>query len=260
MTGKTKAAMFGRSFFLQTLWSPAGMQNLGLLFGLEPALKEIYPDDRERREAGMRHLSYFNTNPYMSGFVLGFVARLEEFRRDAGDPEDAERAETRIETLKKAIGASLAAIGDASIWGTLQPACAAAAFLAATLSWLYDFKFAALGCALGYLALFNAPTLWLRWRGLTMGHSLGESLPAALQEWGWQRKARWIRRVGFACALAAPAVLLIREAGFIGWRAALPAAALAAFVGLRRAGWSSPAVYASCLLAAAGWRGVSALL
>jgi len=205
----------------------------------------------------MRHLSYFNTNPYMGGFILGFVARLEETRAAAEDPE---RVESRIETLKKAMGAALAAVGDASIWGSLQPACAGVAALAAVVSWSFDLKGAAAGCALLYLALFNAPTLWLRWRGIELGHSLGEGLPSALQEWRWQRKARWTRFVGLACAAGAPLLLISREAGFMGWKAALPVAALVCFAALRRAGISSVAVYGLCLLAAFGWRGVSAIL
>ncbi|PIP84822.1 MAG: hypothetical protein CO113_04020 [Elusimicrobia bacterium CG_4_9_14_3_um_filter_62_55] len=257
MNPGTRAAMFGRSFFLQALWSPAGMQNLGLLFALEPALKEIYPQEQERRRAGLRHMGYFNTNPYMSGFVLGVVARLEKSLCGCADPE---RAEERLDALKKAMGAALAAVGDAAVWGALQPACAAAAVLAATVSWLFDFKFAALACALGYLALFNAPTLWLRWKGLSLGYDLGENLPAALQEWNWRRTVLRIRLAGFLCAAAAPALLLVREAGFVGWRSALAAAAFGAFFALRRAGWSSPAVYASCVTAAFGFRGVLALL
>ena len=187
---------------------------------------------------------------------------LEEFRQETEQYSamHLDSGDYLRNALKKAMGAALAAVGDAAVWGALQPACAAAAVLAATVSWLFDFKFAALACALGYLALFNAPTLWLRWKGLSLGYDLGENLPAALQEWNWRRTVLRIRLAGFLCAAAAPALLLVREAGFVGWRSALAAAAFGAFFALRRAGWSSPAVYASCVTAAFGFRGVLALL
>lgn len=234
---------------MQALWSPATMQNLGLLYALEPALDRLYPKLDERRDAAMRHLSYFNTNPYMAGFVCGFVARLEE----TAD-------EDRIEKLKKAMGAALAAVGDASVWGSLQPACAGFAFLAAVAAWSFDFQHAALVCSLMYLLLFNAPTLWMRWRGIALGYDLGETLPVVMQEWRWQEKARWVRYGGLACALAAPLYLIVREIGFVGPRAIFPAAGIAAVVLLRRWGFSSLSIYGLCLFAALGWRGVSSLL
>jgi len=230
---------------MQALWSPATMQNLGLLYALEPALKRTYSTVEERRDAAMRHLSYFNTNPYMGGFVLGFVARLEESSDDS-----------RIEKLKKAMGAALAAVGDASVWGSLQPACAGFAALAAVIAWSMDFAWAALVCAVLYLLLFNIPTLWIRWRGISMGYELGETLPIALQEWHWQNKARWIRRAGLACAVLAPAYLIVRESRFIGAYALIPAVAILAVVVLRRRGFSSAALYGLCFAAAVGFQGV----
>ncbi len=225
------------------------MQNLGLLYALEPALDQIYTDDQERRDAEMRHLSFFNTNPYMAGFVLGFVARLEETSDDA-----------RVEKLKKAMGAAFAAVGDASVWGSLQPACAAFAALAAVAAWSVNLGGAALICSLLYLFLFNAPTLWMRWHGIALGYEKGEGLPLALQEWRWQEKARWVRRAGLACALAAPLYLLIREAGFVGVGPVVPAMAIGAVVVLRRLEFSSAALFGLCVMGAIGWRGVTALL
>jgi mannose/fructose/N-acetylgalactosamine-specific phosphotransferase system component IID len=249
MDARVRTKMFGRSFLMQALWSPAGMQNLGLLYGLEPQLRRLYPSERDRREAQMRHLSYFNTNPYLSGFVLGLVARLEE------SPNDS-----RIETLKKATGAALGAVGDASVWGALQPACAALAACFSAFAWLRGWTGAAFVCAGLYLAAFNIPTLWMRWRGLGLGYEHGESFPVAMQEWRWRDKARWLRRAGILLAVAGPAALIVREAGFTGAQALFPAAAIVSFVWLGIRGFSGAALYGLVLAAALGYRAVAAVL
>ena len=111
MDRKLQSRIFGRSLLLQAWWSFRSMQNLGFLFAFEPWLEKIYSDPPTRRAAAARHLEFFNTQPYMSGLILGVVGGLEE--RLAGMPEQDRRpAEKRLSALKKILAETLAAIGD----------------------------------------------------------------------------------------------------------------------------------------------------
>ena len=70
--------VFVRSLFLQASWNPQGMQNLGLAYALFPALTELYPDPPAQLAALRRHLTFFNTHPYVAAAILGGVIYHEE--------------------------------------------------------------------------------------------------------------------------------------------------------------------------------------
>ncbi|MBI2361899.1 MAG: PTS system mannose/fructose/sorbose family transporter subunit IID, partial [Elusimicrobia bacterium] len=72
------SAIMRRGLLLQAGWNFEGMQNLGFLYAIEPGLARIHHDPEERRRAMMRHLGFFNTQPYMAGFAVGACMALEE--------------------------------------------------------------------------------------------------------------------------------------------------------------------------------------
>ncbi|HBL17680.1 MAG: hypothetical protein A2X36_07700 [Elusimicrobia bacterium GWA2_69_24] len=213
-----QTSVFVRSMLLQSCWNFSGMQNAGFLYALDPVLRRAYPDPAALRTAERRHLCFFNTNPYMAGFVLGAVGAMEE--RSAGLPA-AERpaAELRIEAVKKMMASSVAALGDALFWGGLKPFCAVAAMLAWLVLWTLETPHALAASAVLYLALYNAPALWLRWRGIAMGYSLQENLPAGFKGLRLQDRTRWIRAAGAAAAvlLVAALILVPPFGGTLGW-------------------------------------------
>ncbi len=53
-----------RSFFLQSSWNYRGMMSMGFLYAIGPALDQIHQTPPAREDAYLRHLEYFNTNPY----------------------------------------------------------------------------------------------------------------------------------------------------------------------------------------------------
>src|SRR5262249_21391788 len=73
LPASVKARVLLRSLLLQASWNPKGMQNLGLVYALYPALERLYPDPEKRREAVQRHLSFFNTHPYVAAAIVGGV-------------------------------------------------------------------------------------------------------------------------------------------------------------------------------------------
>lgn len=234
---------FVRSHFLQAGWSFEGMQALGLAYSLEPFLGG--------GKALIRHLSYFNTQPHMAGFVIGAVGALERVSAD----------ERRIETLKRGLGASLAGIGDPLVWGALRPAAAALALLAGVLlerpGWAH-FKGAWLAAATLFLVAFNIPATALRWRGLRTGFALGEGVVREIKRVHWRILIRELRWTGLVMT-AALATIMTYDA----WRAGTGAAALAGMglaggLGLKAAGASLPQAYgvllaAGLMMVAAGW-------
>ncbi|MFH1725174.1 MAG: PTS system mannose/fructose/sorbose family transporter subunit IID [Elusimicrobiota bacterium] len=250
MERRLQMSMFARSLLLQSCWNYEGMQNLGFLFGMDPLLRRVYPDREAYRSAALRHLGFFNTHPYMVGFVLGAVGALEE-RRSGLPQEKRGAADSRIEKVKSVLGAALAAIGDAFFWGALKPACAAVTMLVWAALWTFDVPHPVFWGAFVYLALYNAPALWVRWNGIRMGYALQQRLPIVLKRLRWQQKARWVRRVGLAsAALAAAGALVVPPWG--GTASLWSVGILAAALGLRACGIPTLKTYAAAAALGAG--------
>ena len=95
------------------------MQNLGLAWAVYPALCWLYPAKEARQAAVLRHLSPFNTHPYVAAAIVGGVLFHEE--RIARGEEGPER----VEAFKRALMGPLAALGDGFFWLSLKPAVGA---------------------------------------------------------------------------------------------------------------------------------------
>lgn len=199
------AAMFFRSFFIQAGWNYERFQNLGFLFGLQPALRVIYPEREKLKAAMLRHMGIFNTQPYMVNFVLGNVARMEA---EAGKGE----ALKSMPGVKQALASSFASIGDRVFWGRLKPMTTQVCLLVWTMGgfcgWLFTgapaqpplwLLFAGpLAGILGYSAVAVA----LRWRGLVKGYACGGTASCGLDAINWPRLIRVLSAVGFALSIA----------------------------------------------------------
>ena len=158
-----------RSFLLQALWHPERMQGHGFAYALRPVARLVAGREGENRWLA-RHLGYFNTNPALVGCALGVVSRLETDSR-AQDQATA----IRLDHLKMALGAGLAAVGDSLFWSTLRP-------LAAVLGILWFLEGSAYG-PLIFLLLYNSFHVYVRFRGVFVGNRAGLS-----------EVNRWLRR------------------------------------------------------------------
>lgn len=160
-------AMF-RSFLLQASWNYEGLQNIGFLFVMAPALRWLYAgDDLERAFA--RHLEKFNTHPYLAGPILGVSLALEEKNR-AG-----EEGLVGTERFKEVTMSPYGAMGDSFFWGALRP-------LAAVVS-LYFALRGSLLAPLVFLLLFNLPHLWCRVLWFWQGYREGLSMVQVIERW-----------------------------------------------------------------------------
>lgn len=149
--------LFFRSFLLQASWNFEQMQGLGALFVLSPLLRKLYHGE-ELQQACARHLSYFNTHPFIAPLILSGVAQLEV--NGAGNEE--------IEEFRQLLMAPCAAMGDAFFWGGVRPFAAVVAMCLA----LYG----SLLAPVILLVIFNLPHLLVRIVGFSKGCELAEGV------------------------------------------------------------------------------------
>ncbi len=113
----TRKAVCNRHQYLQGSWNYERMQNGGWCFAMIPAIKALYPDDKEQQaEALKRHLEFYNTHPYVSAPVIGVTLAMEEQRAN-GEPID----DTAIQGVKVGMMGPLAGVGDPVFWFTIRP-------------------------------------------------------------------------------------------------------------------------------------------
>lgn len=148
--------IFGRSFFLETLWNYEKMQNIGFLFCIYPALERLYPDSGQLKQAVSRHLGRVNTHPAMGPLLAGITARLE-----------AEMEPSAVVSYRQLVMAALAAQGDRIFWSHLKPLAAVCGVLL-TLGFFGSM----IGSAV-FLFLYNLPGLLVRTAGFHRGWSQG---------------------------------------------------------------------------------------
>ena len=196
VSGYTRWRVFYRSLFIQAGFNSEGLQSLGLLYALYPALIELYPDPTQQQEAARRHLSTFNTHPYVAAAIIGGVLFHEQ--RIATGEEDPEQ----VTQFKSALMGPLAAMGDAFFWNSLKPACGAVAV--ASIPWL------GAGAAGLFLVLYNLVHLtaraYLFGLGVRRGEAMMDDLARLDVPW-WSER---LRQVAAACAGGLAAFLAIQ--------------------------------------------------
>lgn len=229
-------AMFLRSLLIQAGWNYERSQNMGFAFSLLPALRKIYPEPGVLKAAVLRHLELFNTQPYMAGFILGNMARMEESL--AARPGDA-ALEKNMRDIKQALASSFASIGDRVFWGRLKPVttqiCIAVWLLAGFYGWLFPAQVAGPAAAVLFagpltgMAVYGVFAVHLRWQGLKKGYDCGGGSSCGLDMIDWRKLIRRLSLAGFSLSLAIAAASL---ALLVWLNRGVPAKDLALKIGL----------------------------
>jgi fructoselysine/glucoselysine PTS system EIID component len=108
---------FWRSQFLQASWNYERMQGLGYGYILEPTIDYLSGSHSDLGAARkLRHIEFFNTQPYFANLVTGINMALEE-RLAEGD----EKYDRLVTSIKLGMMGPLAGVGDSIFWGTLRP-------------------------------------------------------------------------------------------------------------------------------------------
>lgn len=153
--------VFWRSFFFLAVTNFEKMQNVGFAYCMLPALQKLYRGEA-LKAAMQRHLTFFNSHPYMAGALLGAAVRIEE-QIAAG-----ERPPAQVQVFKQCTMAPMAAIGDSFFWASLRPFGAAFA-IAGVLSGVE-------WAPVAFLVLYNMFHLGLRAYGVFAGYGCGERI------------------------------------------------------------------------------------
>lgn len=185
-----------RSFAIQLSWNTRTMLGHGFGFAIKPVLWWRYQSEGDRKSALARHVEHFNAHPYLSPMGLAAVARLEA---DHTDP-------TIIRHFKTAVRGPLGGIGDRLIWVGWLPATSLGAvfliLLGAPAVWV----------VLGFLVVYNAGHISLRFWGWSAGYRHGADVAGAIRGALLQERAETLSRTA--------AVLLGSLLGLVGARGA----------------------------------------
>ncbi len=196
--------VFLRSLLLQASWNPQGMQNLGLAYALFPALKRLYPDPHSQMASVRRHLTFFNTHPYVAAAILGGVLFHEQ--RIARSEEGPER----VQAFKAALMGPLAALGDGFFWLSLKPAVGAfCAALVPVFQLVTGQASQGAWAAVVFLILYNLVHFTFRWRMYRKGLALGDRLVEEVAKANLPKRGARLRAIGAASAGALAAWLAI---------------------------------------------------
>ena len=206
---------FWRSLFLQAGFSTEGMQSLGLVYALSPALVVLYPDAERRQAAFKRHLAPFNTHPYVAAAIVGGIL-FHELRVARG-----EETPDTVERFKSSLMGPLAALGDGFFWLSLRPAVGAVSVALVPVLGLWAVAF--------YVAAYNLVHLTARRRLFLLGLSLGDGLIARVKVW---RAPVWSARLRVLAAGVA--------GGVASW--------VAVKFGVHAKGWVEPVLDVGSLL------------
>jgi PTS system mannose-specific IID component len=196
-----------RLFTVQGSYDYERMQGIGVGVAEEPLLRDLRAaangggGGAAYRAAVARSAHFFNAHPYLCGLAVGAAARAEH---EGVPPEQVER-------LRAALCGPLGSLGDRLVWAGWLPLMSALALIGVALGggWW---------AIVGFLALYNAGHVALRWWALRAGWAHGMGVAAALHQPVLQRAAALS---GPAMALAVGAALPLAaqylSGAFTGW-------------------------------------------
>jgi PTS system mannose-specific IID component len=166
-----KNFIFLRTFFLQALWNFERLQNIGFLYILYPVFKSLYKDKEKRKEALLRHIGFFNTNPYMANIIIAMVINAET-NIASGQEQNIKKPEM----IKSVMAGPTAAIGDYFFWGTWRPFVSFISILMIILSMnMFSINFLWIAPVL-FILVYNIVHLAFRYWSLIVSFRLNEKM------------------------------------------------------------------------------------
>jgi len=148
-----------RSLYIQATFNLERMQALGFCNCLIPFARKRIKQDEARAAFLKKHLMFFNSHPYMAGWILGAVFNLEE------NSLKGEQTETDINRYKNMFSQTISAVGDSLFWGSLKPAVVIFSIMIS----LFD-KMSGLVLL---IVLYNVPHFYIRFHGIRAGYEKG---------------------------------------------------------------------------------------
>lgn len=113
LTARTLITCFLRTYLIGTGFNTRGLQNTGLVFIMEPGLRELYKTPEALREARSRYLELYNTHPFWTPLLVGVFLSLESHIARGNLPPKM------LSSVKETTTYTLSAIGDSFFGGSL---------------------------------------------------------------------------------------------------------------------------------------------
>ena len=113
LDSRTLLRCFFRTYLVGSAFNTRGMQNIGLIYALEPGLRAVYPDPGQRCAARDSYAQYYQTHPFWTPLLVGVFLCLEEKIAQGMFPPQL------LENVKGATLNTLSAIGDSVFGGSL---------------------------------------------------------------------------------------------------------------------------------------------
>jgi len=151
-----------RSLFIQASWNFNKMQSLGFLYTISGALKKIATSPSTLNKMFLKHIDFFNTNPYFSSAIAGAVVKCEE------DLSINNVSKDDPDSIKASLMGPFGAIGDSVFWATLRPLVSVIALIVALRESILS--------AFLFLILYNIFSLGFRFYGAFAGYKSGKDI------------------------------------------------------------------------------------
>lgn len=202
---QNKFGIFLRTFLLQGYWNFARLQNVGMLYIMEPVLKRLYKDrPAVYSRAKARNLETFNSHPSMSVYSIGAMIKQEEKLASLeGEELIEEEREWRI--IRASTANTAASIGDRLFWAVLKPLSLVFCFVILFVGqvdmvrddMVTEQSFAAAVLALlGSLLIYNIPSFFIRFKGLKDSYFGGEDNFYGLINLNWNKTIGFLKLLG----------------------------------------------------------------
>ncbi|NFH91001.1 PTS mannose/fructose/sorbose transporter family subunit IID [Clostridium botulinum] len=169
---KMLRSVFWRSWTMNASRTGATQYHaVGVMYTLLPVINRFYKNDEDKKEALVRHTTWFNATMHLNNFIMGLVAAME--RQNSTDEKfDA----GSITAVKASLMGPLSGIGDSFFWGILRVVAAG-----------IGISLASAGSALGaivFLLLYNIPAFAIHYYSLYSGYSVGANFIQKLYQSG----------------------------------------------------------------------------
>ena len=150
-----------RTFLIRTFYNYKNLFGMGLCYCLLPVGKRSFCPEIKKEEFLKRHISFFNTNVYLSGFAVGITIKME----GAGESD-------KLIQVKNTLSGTLGAIGDNLVNKTILPLMI---FSSLNMFVIHRFELDSftLYFNLSILLAFNIFNFSIRYYGISKGYSLG---------------------------------------------------------------------------------------
>ena len=130
-----------------SVFTQGRMQTLGLVYAMEPIIRDLYEGEEEIMERLSSYRTFFNTEPQIGAAVIGMAAALEEDRANGSGMSDE-----MMRTVRNGLMGSLAGLGDTMLVGAVIPVLLCTALGMGTAG------------VIGYMLVYGVFGAWLQYR------------------------------------------------------------------------------------------------